>query len=145
MIYLQGKGKKEKRKKQLKGRINNQIMGVKGLRMGVWVERNFIFSSQVCVMYYTTLLRNIVGKNVKVYASFQKVMWVAFRWLSLPSVFQGNLRNIMVRTSHWGGLINLISRYPGYLLRLCVERRLVTGHLTFGMVFGCMAAPEYPR
>ena len=71
---------------------------------------------------------------------FQKVMWVAFRWLSLPSVFQGNLRNIMVRTSHWGGLINLISRCPGYLLRLCVERRLVARHLTFGMVFGRMAA-----
>ena len=40
-------------------------MGVKRLRMGVWVERNFIFSSQVCVMYYTTLLRNIVGKKCK--------------------------------------------------------------------------------
>ena len=79
MIYLQGKGKEEKKEKKLEGRINNQIVGVKGLRMGVWVERNFIFSSQVCVMYYTTLLRNIVGKNVKVYASFQKVMWVAFR------------------------------------------------------------------
>ena len=79
MIYLQGKGKEEKRKKKLEGRINNQIVGVKRLRMEVWVERNFIFSSQVCVMYYTTLLRNIVGKNVKVYALFQKVMWVAFR------------------------------------------------------------------
>ena len=132
MIYTR-KRKWGKKEKQLERRINNQIVGVKGLRMGVWVERNFIFSSQVCVMYYKTLLRNIVGKNVKVYASFQKVMWVAFRWLSLPSVFQGNLRNIMVRTSHWGGLINLISRYPGYLLRLCVERRLVARHLTFGI------------
>ena len=84
----------------------------------------------------------LLEKNVKVHASFQKVMWVAFRWLSLPSVFQGNLRNIMVRTSHWGGLINLISRYPGYLLRLCVERRLVARHLTFGMVFGCMEPPS---
>ena len=64
MIYLQGKGNEEKKEKQLKGRINNQIMGVKGLRMGVWVERNFIFSSRVCVMYYTTLLRNIVGKKM---------------------------------------------------------------------------------
>ena len=67
----------------------------------------------------------LLEKNVKVHASFQKVMWIAFRWLSLTSVFQGNLRNIMVRTSHWGGLINLIIRCPGYLLRLCVERRLV--------------------
>ena len=65
MIYLQGKGKEEKRKKKLEGRINNQIVGVKRLRMGVWVERNFIFSSQVCVMYYTTLLRNIVEKKCK--------------------------------------------------------------------------------
>ena len=82
----------------------------------------------------------LLDKNVKVHASFQKVMWIAFRWLSLTSVFQGNLRNIVVRTSHWGGLINLISRYPVYLLRLCVERRLVARHLTFGMVFGRMAA-----
>ena len=87
----------------------------------------------------------MLEKNVKVHALFQKVMWVAFRSLSLISVFQGNLRNIMVRTSHQGDLINLIIRYPGYLLRLCVERRLVARHLTFGMVFGCMEAPEYPR
>ena len=48
----------------------------------------------------------------------------------------------MVRTSHQGDLINLIIRCPGYLLRLCVERRLVARHLTFGMVFGCMEPPS---
>ena len=79
----------------------------------------------MCDVLYNSLEKHCWKKNVKVHALFQKVMWVAFRWLSLTSVFQGNLRNIMVRTSHWGGLINLISRYPGYLLRLCVERRLV--------------------
>ena len=85
----------------------------------------------MCDVLNNSLEKHCWKKNVKVHALFQKVMWVAFRSLSLPSVFQGNLRNIMVRISHPGGLINLISRYPGYLLRLCMA-----GHLTFGMVFG---------
>ena len=108
-------------------------------------EKLYIHDSSMCDVLYNSLEKHCWKKNVKVHALFQKVMWVAFRSLSLTSVFQGDLRNIMVRISHPGGLINLIIRYPGYLLRLCVERRLVARHLTFGMVFGCMEAPEYPR